>query len=90
LLGVTQTAISRLEGDGEPATLEAAFGLQVVFGIQPRLFCQRLYVTVEDTVMKRATKLDRDLRGKTDPSSLKKLDLLASMVSRSRLTAPRA
>lgn len=84
LLAISQTAISRLEGAAESTTLETALGLQVVFDLQPRLLFHRLYASVEEAVMARATKLDRQLRGKTDAASLKKQRLLGAMVKRAK------
>ena len=90
LLAISQTAISRLEGGGETDTLETAFGLQVVFDVQPRNLFRRRYDKVEDSVMARATKLDRQLRDKKDPGSVRKQHLLASMIKRARAADPRA
>lgn len=90
LLGLSQSAVSRLESRGEPATLETTLALQVIFGEQPKLLFHERYASVEDAVMRRAAELDRKLRGKTDPASLKKLELLEGMVKRAQPVASQA
>lgn len=84
LLAISQTSISRIEADEEPAALETALGLQVVFDIQPRLLFHRRYRKVEDAVMRRAAKLDQHVASRTDPTSVRKQRLLTAMVKRAR------
>ena len=84
LLALSQTAVSRLEGDPDSGTLETAFALQVLFGLSPRQVFWRIYQQVEEAVMARAVGLDRELRGRSDPDSLRKQQLLADMVDRAR------
>lgn len=84
LLSISQTAISRIEGDTEPASLDTALGLQVVFDFEPRLLFHRRYGKIEDAVMRRAAKLDRRVAVQGDPKSLKNQRLLAGMVKRAR------
>lgn len=82
LLSLTQGEISKLEEDRRSTKLETAFALQVVFDVQPRDMFVRRYAKVEEAVMRRASRLDKALRGRTDAASLKKQHLLAEMVRR--------
>lgn len=82
LLSVSQSAVARLEHDGEAIKLGTALALQVIFDVQPRLIFRGLYATVEEAVMARAAELDRKVRSKTDAPSLKKQRLLSSIVKR--------
>jgi len=84
LLALTQGEISKLEEDRRSTKLETAFALQVVFGVQPRDMFVRRYDKVEEAVMRRASRLDRTLQGKTDAASIKKQRLLAAMVQRAK------
>ena len=84
LLALSQTAVSRLEDDPGTGSLDTALALQVLFGLQPGVVFRRLYLRVEEAVMARAARLDRKLRGKTDPDSMRKQQLLADMVDRAR------
>jgi DNA-binding XRE family transcriptional regulator len=84
LLGVSQGEISKLEEDWRSTKLETAFALQVVFDVQPREMFFRRYSRVEDAVMRRATRVDRALRQKTDVASLKKHRLLTAMAKRAK------
>lgn len=86
LLAISQTNVSRIEGDEEPAALEAALGLQVLFNVEPRLLFNRRYRKVEDAVMRRAAQLDRRVAQRTDLASVKKQRLLAAVVKRARPT----
>ena len=82
LLALTQSEISRLEEDRRSTKLETAFALQIVFDVQPREMFVRRYARVEEKVMRRATRLDRKLQGKTGAGSVRKHKLLAAMVQR--------
>ena len=90
LLDVSQSTVSRLELEGSSTTLELAFGLQVIFGHQPRVLFSKLYAEIEDAVMRRAAALDKKLRHMTDPRSEKKKRHLASMSKRALVTAKEA
>ena len=84
LLALTQGEISKLEEDRRSTKLETAFALQVVFDVQPRDMFVRRYAKVEEAVMRRASRLDRMLQGKTDAASVKKQRLLTAMVGRAK------
>ena len=71
-------------------TLETTLALQVIFGAQPKLLFHERYASIEDAVMRRAAELERKIRGKTDLASLKKLELLESMVKRAQPVASEA
>ena len=82
LLGLSRTAITRLENESESTRLVTAFGLMVVFGIKTEVMQRKLYTQVEDAVMRNAAALDEKLRGKSDLKSLRKIELLDDMVRR--------
>jgi transcriptional regulator with XRE-family HTH domain len=84
LLAISQTIVSRIEAGEEPPTLETALALQVLFDVEPRLLFHRRYLRIEDAVMQRAAQLDQRIAGKADAASLKKQELLASVVKRAR------
>lgn len=88
LLGLSRTAITRLENETESTSLATAFGLMVVFGIKANVMQPHIYAQIEDAVMNRAAKLDQTLRGKSDPKSLRKLELLSDMVHRASPSQP--
>lgn len=84
LLDLSQTGISRLESDPDAGMLDTAFALQVLFGLPPSHVYWKLHHSVEEAVMARAVALDREVRSKADPDSLRKQQLLADMVDRAR------
>ncbi|GAA0325951.1 hypothetical protein GCM10009087_40350 [Sphingomonas oligophenolica] len=86
LLNVSQSTVSRLELEGSSPTLELALGLQVIFGVQPRVLFSTLYAEIEDAVMRRAAVLDKKLRHMNDLVSEKKKRHLASMSKRALVT----
>jgi DNA-binding XRE family transcriptional regulator len=83
LLGISQTAVSRLESGDSPPDIKVALALQVVFGKCPHDIFVDLYRAVEDEVMRAAAEMDRWVAGKTDRKSMHKQQLLESMVIRS-------
>ena len=83
LLDVTQSIVSRCETGAYTPELELALGLQVVFGRAPRALFPALYRTIEERVMREASKMDRSLKGRTDRLSATKRQLLAAMIERS-------
>jgi transcriptional regulator with XRE-family HTH domain len=82
LLDISQARISRYEKGEEPPTLQAALGLQVIFGPAPRKLFPYTYATIEEAVMGRAADLERRLLEKPDSVSARKRELLASMMDR--------
>lgn len=88
LIALSQGEVSRLEEDRRSTKLETAFALQVMFGVQPRDMFVRRYAKVEEAVMRRASRLDRKLRGKEDAASVKKRQLLAEIVRRAKPRLP--
>lgn len=90
LVSVSQSRLSRIESHEESPSLETAFGLQVVFDIQPRIQVRGLYARVEEQVMAKAAILDRTLRGRTDWDSQKKQKLLGLMARRAKAPAAAA
>jgi len=83
LLGITQSAASRLESGECAPILNEALGLQVIFGRSPRALFPARYSKVEETVMAVAAEMDRELEGKTDRDSVRKQQLLNDMNARS-------
>lgn len=90
LLACSQTIVSRLEDNPDAGNLDTALALEVLFGLQPSIVFRRLYLVVEEAVMARAAKLDRKVRGKPDPRSLRRQQLLADIVDRARPAADEA
>lgn len=82
LLSVSRTTLTRLEVETETARLETMLALLVVFGVEASTLLPRTFGRIEEAVMKRAANLDARLRGRTDPKSLRKLQLLSDMVKR--------
>jgi transcriptional regulator with XRE-family HTH domain len=82
LLDVSQARVSRYESGEEYPQLPAALGYYAVFGRSLLTCFAELYDTVEDTVIRKSTVLERALDGKTDHSSATKRGLLERIVSR--------
>lgn len=82
LLSISRSALVRLEAGVESVRLITAYGLLVVFGIEGQIQQTDIYGQVEEAVMNKAALLDAKLRGKTDATSLRKLELLSDMVRR--------
>jgi transcriptional regulator with XRE-family HTH domain len=83
LLGISQSAASRLESGETAPDLSIAFALQVVFNRSPRALFKGIYLKVEEEVMAAAARMDHELRDRTDSASRRKQQLLESMVVRS-------
>jgi len=84
LLGISEARLCRLENHAERTRLKIAFGLQIVFDVDPRELFPCIYAEVEDEVMRRAARLDQALGVATKPASVRKRRLLVAMVKRSR------
>jgi transcriptional regulator with XRE-family HTH domain len=82
LLNLSQSEMSRLEDGTHAPRLETVFCLQVLFDVAPRHLFPDLYAEAGEAVMRRASRLDRQLTGKNDAASLKKKRLLTAMVDR--------
>lgn len=82
LLDISQARISRYEKGEEHPTLGVALSLQVVFGSGPRAVFSGLYASVEEATMRRAAELERRLADGSDFATIKKRQLLESMVAR--------
>jgi hypothetical protein len=76
--------ISRCEASLREPTIRLAIGCEVVFGLTSRELFPALYTDVEDIVMDRAAALDERLRGRDDPGSARKRELLRLMVERAQ------
>jgi transcriptional regulator with XRE-family HTH domain len=84
LLGISQSAASRLESGECAPDLNEALGLQVVFSRSPRALFPALYNRVEEAVMATAAEMDRELEGTSDRVSVRKQQLLMAMSVRSK------
>ena len=82
LLGLSQSAISRIEKAQASPDTALLFGLQVIFGRSPRALFPGLYRRVEDSVMRAAAGFDRTIAGRKDSAAQLKRRLLAAMASR--------
>ena len=82
LLSISRSALVRLEAGTESIRLVTANALLVVFGNGEEIRQTDTYLQVEEAVMNKAAALDAKLRNKTDPTSLRKLELLSDMVRR--------
>ena len=82
LLSISRSALVRLEAGVESVRLVTAYSLLVVFGIEGQIQQTDIYGQVEEAVMNKGALLDTKLRGKTDATSLRKLELLSDMVRR--------
>jgi|GEM_PF-6964308 len=82
LLGVSQGRVSRLELGEENPSLAIAFGLQVIFGFQPRAYFAKAYAAIEEAVLTRAAPLERAASGRQDFASVKQRHLFNAMMQR--------
>lgn len=83
LLGhASRSVISRLElGQGQPS-LPFAIRCEAIFGVRVAELFPDLFEEHHDAVMRQAVHLDRDIQGRTDPSSERKRALLLEIVGR--------
>ena len=84
LLNRSPTRLSRYENGEDSPDLETALGLQVVFGDSPRALFPALYTAIEEKVMSRAAKLDKQLSGKIGHAADTQRRLLKGMTHRAR------
>ncbi len=84
LLGISQSATSRIESGDCAPNLNEALRLQVIFSRSPRALFPAMYDRVEESVMAVAAEMDRELEGKTDRVSVRKQQLLTAMSVRSK------
>jgi transcriptional regulator with XRE-family HTH domain len=82
LVGVTGSAIGKYELRKRIPKREVMLALEVVFGKPGRVIFAAHYERLEERVMRRALKLDKSVRSKTDPISRKKQQLLKDMTDR--------
>jgi len=76
------SVISRLERREHDPSLKAAFACQVIFGVAPDELFPKLYVEVEDAVMRRAHELHERLQGTPSKTTRAKLELLEDALRR--------
>jgi len=81
LLGVKQSRVSQYEQGSYPPLL-VALAYQVVFGKKLHVCFSDLYAEIEENVINRAVELDRAVRGKRDRISVRKQELLTTIVGR--------
>ncbi len=77
-----KSAISRAEANERLPTMIFALGCEVVFGQSARNLFPSLYAEVEDAVMRRAKKLDDQLRDDYSHDANVKRELLSTMAKR--------
>lgn len=82
LVGVGPAIISRYEKGELTPGARTLMALEIVFGKSSRHLFPSAHRQIEDEVMRRAAALDRGLRDKTDPGSLRKQQLLLQMAAR--------
>lgn len=83
LLGISQSALSRLEDEQiSDVRLDTALALTVVFGLGPHRLFHAQYAQIEDEVMNRAAVLHEGLWQNKDSKSVKKVALLDNMMRR--------
>jgi transcriptional regulator with XRE-family HTH domain len=82
LTGVKRNVISRYEQGNLTPGARTLLALEVIFGRCGRRLFPMMYAEIEDSVMQRAAKLDRQLGAQMDPASVKKRKLLQAMVRR--------
>jgi transcriptional regulator with XRE-family HTH domain len=84
LLGVRGHAkMSRYERLSRRPTLQAAIGLQVIFGLATKDILPQVFVAAEQKVIERAHALSRQLERETDTAQTRrKLEFLATIINR--------
>lgn len=82
LVGVGQAVISRYEQGQLTPGARTLMALEIVFGKSGKHLFPSLHEQIEEEVMRRAAALDRGLRGRTDPGSVRKQRLLNRMADR--------
>lgn len=74
--------VSRYEHGNRTPNLRTALACEVIFGVPLRTIFRGMYEAVEEQVMARAYELYQELEHRTDPDSLKSLQLLKEMLAR--------
>jgi transcriptional regulator with XRE-family HTH domain len=83
LIGTKDGAtISRLERLRRSPGIQAAFAIEILFGLSLREMFPGAFSKVEDGLMRRAYELHEELQGDSSPSTRIKLDLLESAMKR--------
>ncbi|HWT99815.1 MAG TPA: helix-turn-helix transcriptional regulator [Terriglobales bacterium] len=82
-LGVSENVISNCERGVSEPSLAMGLACLLVFGQSAAELFPACYESVQDTVGRAAAKLDEELRGRSDPASLKKRRLLDGIRERS-------
>jgi transcriptional regulator with XRE-family HTH domain len=82
LLGVRPEAVSRLERSERLINFRQALDLEAIFGFPPSAVFPDEFQERVEAVIKRATALDRAIRGRTDDASRRKRTLLARIIER--------
>jgi len=81
-----KSSVALIESGDRLPTLESAFALQVVFGVELKQLFPDYYEAVEDGVMRRASLLHERLEGKADIRSQAKRELLEAMAQRHEIS----
>lgn len=84
-----KSSIALIEAGDRLPTLEGAFALQVIFGVELAKLFPDYFEGVEDAVMRRASLLHESLDGRSDERSKAKLALLEAMAARHETSVER-
>jgi transcriptional regulator with XRE-family HTH domain len=88
LLGFGEDFVRKCELGQRAPTIRFVLGCEIIFGRRPVELFPKLVQTLQEEIGTQAAKLDAQLRDRSDAASLKKNELLISMVR--RLTARRS
>jgi transcriptional regulator with XRE-family HTH domain len=81
MLGLSDSAISRIERNIGQPTLTVALACQVLFGASPSNLFPEVFSQVETAVKKRALKLHERLQGSMERNTKPKSELLKEVLS---------
>ena len=84
LLGICENTLARYELGLRPIPAGVVVASETIFGVNGATLFPALYNGVEEDLAIRALALHDRLAGRTDPSSLKKLDLIKGIPGRLR------
>lgn len=83
LFGMDRSVVTKAEA-ARPPTLRLAIAVEIVFGRSGLDVFPAHYGRVKKDVLKRALALEETLRGRDDPTSLKKRKLLGALIDRAQ------
>ena len=85
LLGITESALCKIETQALAPTKSLILGTEVIFGQGARQAFPAIYAEAERNIVRRAAALSKQLEDQRDAASTRKRRLLAEMIERAEV-----